>query len=62
VRTWLGGWRPTDTASPGKAAVTSRPEPSDALKAERRKTNQLERELRTIKRQLAQFSKINPDE
>lgn len=42
--------------------MTSRPEPSDALKAERRKTNQLERELRTIKRQLAQFSKINPDE
>ncbi len=34
----------------------------DALKAERRKTNQLERDLRTLKRQLAQFSKINPDE
>jgi len=42
--------------------VTSRPEPSDALKAERRQTNQLERELRTIKRQLAQFFKINPGE
>lgn len=47
---------------PGEEALASRPEPSDALKAERRKTNQLERELRTIKRQLAQFSKINPDE
>jgi hypothetical protein len=34
----------------------------DALKAERRKSNQLERDLRTLKRQLAQFSKINPDE
>ncbi|WP_143593603.1 hypothetical protein [Synechococcus sp. 1G10] len=34
----------------------------DALKAERRKTNQLERDLRTLKRQLSQFSKINPDE
>jgi len=47
---------------PGEEALASRPEPTDALKAERRKTNQLERELRTIKRQLAQFSKINPDE
>ena len=47
---------------PGEEVEASRSEPSDALKAERRKTNQLERELRTIKRQLAQFSKINPDE
>ena len=47
---------------PGEEPLASRPEPTDALKAERRKTNQLERELRTIKRQLAQFSKINPDE
>jgi hypothetical protein len=35
---------------------------SEALKAERRRTNQLEQQLRTMKRQLAQFSKINPDE
>jgi hypothetical protein len=35
---------------------------TEALKAERRKTNQLERDLRTLKRQLSQFSKINPDE
>ena len=35
---------------------------NEALKAERRRTNQLERELRTMRRQLAQFSKINPDE
>ncbi len=35
---------------------------SEALRAERRKTNQLERELRTLKRQLGQFSKINPEE
>jgi len=34
----------------------------EALRAERRKTNQLERELRTLKRQLGQFSKINPEE
>jgi hypothetical protein len=42
------------------------PAPSDvvheALKAERRKTNQLERELRSMRRQLAQLSKINPEE
>lgn len=37
-------------------------EGSDALRAERRRTNQLEQQLRTLKRQLAQFSKINPDE
>jgi hypothetical protein len=35
---------------------------SQALKAERRRTNQLERELRTMRRRLARFSEINPDE
>ena len=42
------------------------PAPTDpvheALKAERRKTNQLERELRSMRRQLSQLSKINPEE
>jgi hypothetical protein len=56
----LGANEPLD--EPGEEVVASRSEPSDALKAERRQTNQLERELRTIKRQLAQFFKINPDE
>lgn len=35
---------------------------SEALKAERRKSNQLERELRSMRRQLSQLSKINPEE
>lgn len=35
---------------------------NEALKAERRKTNQLERELRSMRRQLSQLSKINPEE
>jgi hypothetical protein len=48
-----------ETASSGEEPTSDLP---DALKAERRKTNQLERDLRTLKRQLAQFSKINPDE
>ena len=56
----LGANEPLD--EPGEEVEASRSEPSDALKAERRQTNQLERELRTIKRQLAQFSKINPDQ
>ena len=34
----------------------------EALKAERRKTNQLEHDIRVLKRQLQEFSKINPDE
>lgn len=33
-----------------------------ALQAERQKNNRLERELRSLKRQLAQLSKINPEE
>lgn len=33
-----------------------------ALKAERQKTNRLEKELRKLKSQLTQFSKINPEE
>ena len=33
----------------------------EALKAERRKTNQLEHDIRVLKRQLQEFSKINPD-
>ena len=34
----------------------------EALKAERRKTNQLEHDIRVLKLQLQEFSKINPDE
>ena len=35
---------------------------SDPLRAERRKTNQLEKEIRTLKQQLNRFSEINPEE
>ena len=41
---------------------TKGPEVPEALKAERRKTNQLEHDIRVLKRQLQEFSKINPDE
>ncbi|MFU8885451.1 MAG: hypothetical protein ACNA8O_08340 [Cyanobacteriota bacterium] len=35
---------------------------SDPLRAERRKSNQLEKEVRTLKQQLNRFSEINPEE
>ena len=34
----------------------------EALKAGRRKANQLEQDIRVLKRQLQEFSKINSDE
>ena len=34
----------------------------EALKAGRRKANQLEQDIRVLKRQLQEFSKINPEE
>jgi hypothetical protein len=41
------------------AASTS---PADPLRAERRRSNQLEKELRKARAQLSRFSEINPDE
>ena len=35
---------------------------SEALKAERRRTNQLEKDLRGLRQQLTRFSEINPEE
>jgi len=35
---------------------------ADPLKAERRKNNQLEKEIRTLRQQLNRFSEINPEE
>jgi chromosome segregation ATPase len=35
---------------------------SEALKAERRRSNQLEKELRGLRQQLTRFSEINPEE
>lgn len=34
----------------------------DALKAERRRRNQLEKEIRSLKQQLNRFSEINPED
>ena len=34
----------------------------EALKARRRKANHLEQDIRVLKRQLQEFSKITPDE
>jgi hypothetical protein len=54
--------------SSSAAPVEASPSPaddsraSDPLRAERRKTNQLEKEIRTLKQQLNRFSEINPEE
>lgn len=43
-------------------AGTAPPTGADPLRAERRRSNQLEKELRKARAQLARFSEINPDE
>ena len=45
-----------DLAAQGKDGL------SEALKAERRRTNHLEKELRGVRQQLTRFSEINPEE
>ena len=45
-----------DSASQGKDGL------SEALKAERRRSNNLEKELRGVRQQLTRFSEINPEE
>ncbi|MFN9872320.1 MAG: hypothetical protein ACK55E_12890 [Cyanobacteriota bacterium] len=59
---------PPTTAQP-PAAATPLGDPgsddsrsADPLKAERRKNNQLEKEIRTLRQQLNRFSEINPEE
>ena len=61
----------TDTAASataqGEPAVASSPPADDSrlaepLRAERRKSNQLEKEIRTLRQQLNRFSEINPEE
>ncbi|MFZ9621947.1 MAG: hypothetical protein ACO289_12155, partial [Prochlorococcaceae cyanobacterium] len=50
-------------AKPTDAANTSTGDGlSEALKAERRRSNQLEKELRGLRQQLTRFSEINPEE
>lgn len=54
---------PSDTTL-GAAAVTSHSKDglTEALKSERRRSNQLEKELRGVRQQLTRFSEINPEE
>jgi hypothetical protein len=47
-----------DNADPPTAATST----ADPLRAERRRSNQLEKELRKARAQLSRFSEINPDE
>jgi hypothetical protein len=49
---------PSDNDEPPAAAPSS----ADPLRAERRRSNQLEKELRKARAQLSRFSEINPDE
>ena len=49
---------PSDSDDPPAAALSS----ADPLRAERRRSNQLEKELRKARAQLSRFSEINPDE
>ncbi len=54
---------PSDNTA-GATAVTSHSKDglTEALKSERRRSNQLEKDLRSLKQQLNRFSEINPEE
>lgn len=63
----LPGDPPAATQPPAAATPSGDPgnddsRSSDPLKAERRKNNQLEKEIRTLRQQLNRFSEINPEE
>lgn len=49
-------------ADPSGTTAGAPPVVPEALRAERRKNNELERELRKLRAQLSRFSEINPDE
>jgi hypothetical protein len=56
---------PLDSSSGGsdnEDPPTAAPSTADPLRAERRRSNQLEKELRKARAQLSRFSEINPDE
>jgi hypothetical protein len=53
-----GGSGSSDNDDPPAAALSS----AEPLRAERRRSNQLEKELRKARAQLSRFSEINPDE
>ena len=54
--------QPPAAATPPSDTGTDDSRSSDPLKAERRKNNQLEKEIRTLRQQLNRFSEINPEE
>jgi hypothetical protein len=54
--------QPPAAATPPADASTDDGRSSDPLKAERRKNNHLEKEIRTLRQQLNRFSEINPEE
>ena len=56
------GAQPPAAATPPADAGSDDSRSSDPLKAERRKTNHLEKEIRTLRQQLNRFSEINPEE
>ena len=56
------GAQPTAAAAPAADPGTDDSRSSDPLKAERRKNNHLEKEIRTLRQQLNRFSEINPEE
>ena len=53
---------PPASATPPSEIGTDDSRSADPLKAERRKNNQLEKEIRTLRQQLNRFSEINPEE
>ena len=57
-----GGDSSRTAASEAGASLTDDSRLSDPLRAERRKSNQLEKEIRTLRQQLNRFSEINPEE
>jgi hypothetical protein len=64
-----GDTTPAESTAPPATAAAAAADPggddsrsSDPLKAERRKNNQLEKEIRTLRQQLNRFSEINPEE
>jgi hypothetical protein len=67
-RTGQGGSAASSGDSSGTAACEGGSPPLDdsrltePLRAERRKSNQLEKEIRTLRQQLNRFSEINPEE
>jgi len=57
-----GGTALADADEPSSSEIQPSSGLGDALKAERRRSNNLEKELRGLRQQLTRFSEINPEE